>query len=57
LNDDELQLPAKSSGVAGLGGDVLHAAFTGKATLVMTCRARSLICPISEPTKPKGNSV
>lgn len=44
-------------GVAGLGGDVLYAAFTGKAALVMArngtpaCTIHSLIYHVSEPTE------
>jgi exodeoxyribonuclease-5 len=44
-------------GTAGLGGDVLYAAFTGKAALVMTrkgtpaCTIHSLIYHVSEPTE------
>jgi len=45
------------TGATGLGGDVLYAAFTGKAALVMTrkgtpaCTIHSLIYHVSEPTE------
>src|SRR5262249_6730009 len=45
------------TGAAGLGGDVLYAAFTGKAALVMTRKGtpastiHSLIYHVSEPTE------
>jgi exodeoxyribonuclease V len=46
-----------TTGTAGLGGDVLYAAFTGKAALVMTRKGtpastiHSLIYHVSEPTE------